>query len=163
RPGEHVAPDLHHRALHAAQQARLVGVLVVAGERAHAGVAAGMAAGAAARAARTALPTTRMSGAAPSPVAPETACSTTPPAARARGGDGAHEGRVADVGEAEQPRVGEHAQLEAERALLARRPRLGAARGPVGRGGEVHVAAPAAAAARDDGAFARGAEIGEQL
>ena len=68
----------------------------------------------------------------------------------AGGGDARDQRRLADVGEAEQPDVGEQLELEADVALLARRARLGLARRAIGRRREVDVAAPALAALGDD-------------
>ena len=79
------------------------------------------------------------------------------------GGDGTDERRLPDVGEAEQPRVGEHPELEPQLALLRRRGGLGAPRRPVGGCREVTVAASSPAAPGDDRALARGPQIGELL
>ena len=82
---------------------------------------------------------------------------------RPRGGDGADEGRFPGVREPEETRVRQHAQLESKVALGSRRAGLGAPGGLVGRGREVHVAAPAAPAARHHQLLARSAEVAEEL
>src|SRR5262245_42536593 len=73
------------------------------------------------------------------------------------------EGRLADVGKAEQADVGQELELEPERALLAGRPGGGDPRGAVPCGGEVDVALAALAAARGDEAGARRVEIEQPL
>ena len=75
----------------------------------------------------------------------------------------ADERRLADVREAEQAGVGEHAELEPERPLLAGLAGLRVARGLSRRCREVLVAEPAAAAVRDDHLVAVGAKVGEQV
>ena len=72
-----------------------------------------------------------------------------------RARDGADEGALADVGEAEQPHVGHDLELEAEVLLLARLARIGAARCAIERRREVDVAATSAPSAGDDDALAR--------
>jgi hypothetical protein len=73
----------------------------------------------------------------------------------------ADERRLPHVRQPQQPRVGQHAKLEPERAPLARRAGIGAPGRAVGRGGEVHVAAPAAATVRHHRALAGRAQIGQ--
>ena len=81
----------------------------------------------------------------------------------ARARDGADERALADVGEAEQAHVGHHLELEAQVQLLPGLAGLGAARRAVVGRREVDVAAPAAAAARDDDPLADVVDVEEEL
>ena len=80
-----------------------------------------------------------------------------------RGGDRADQRRLAGVGHAQQPHVGEHAQFEAEPARLAFLPGGRLPRRPVGARLEVQVAQAPATALRDLRALAVVGEVGEAL
>ena len=83
--------------------------------------------------------------------------------ARACGRDGADERRLPDVREADEPDVGQHAELEAQLPPLARGAPLGAAGRAVGRCREVHVATAAVPPSRHHDLFFRGAKIAEWI
>src|SRR5439155_175200 len=79
------------------------------------------------------------------------------------GRDGADERRLPDVREADEPDVGQHAELEAQVPALARGAPLGAAGRAVGRRREVHVATAAVPPSRHHDLFFRGAKIAEWI
>src|SRR5690606_22061861 len=82
---------------------------------------------------------------------------------RGGGGDRAHEGALAGIGEAQQADVGQQLQLQLQRALLARLARGRLARGAVGRALEVHVAQAALAAAGHQQALAVRGQVADDL
>ncbi len=82
---------------------------------------------------------------------------------RARGRHGGDEGALARVGEAHEPDVRHHLELEQEIAPLAGLALLRAARRAIVRQREVDVAAPSAAAARDDHALSVLGHVGDEL
>src|SRR5207247_9083495 len=79
------------------------------------------------------------------------------------GGAGADARRLADVREADEPRVRQHAQLEAKASLLAWRAGLGTPGRLIGRSREVRVAAPAATAPRHHDPLAGTPEVAQGL
>ena len=81
---------------------------------------------------------------------------------RPRGRHGGEEGRLAGVGQADQPGIGDQLQPQPDPALLARPALVGAARRAVGRGLVVRVAEAAVAAAQQHHALAGRVEVGEQ-
>ena len=81
---------------------------------------------------------------------------------RPGGGDGAEQGALAGVGHADEADIGDEFEFELEAALLAFGAGLGVARGLVGGGWEVPVAAAALAAAGDDDALAGLVEVGQE-
>ena len=82
---------------------------------------------------------------------------------RPRVRDPRQERRLAGVREADERGVGEELQAELDLPLVAGPADLGEARRLPGRAGEVLVAAPAAAALRDDDSRARTDEVGHEL
>src|SRR5690606_25388437 len=79
------------------------------------------------------------------------------------GGDGADQGALAGIGEAQQAHVRQQLELQLELALLARQARQGLARGAVGRTLEVHVAQAALAALCDQQAVAMLGQVADDL
>src|SRR5262249_31584772 len=75
----------------------------------------------------------------------------------------AQQRRFAGVGQADQPRVGDHLQLQHQPALLAGGAGLRLARGTVGGRGERLVAAAAAAAARHVDLVAGGGQVAQHV
>ena len=79
------------------------------------------------------------------------------------GGEARDEGGFADVGVADEAGVGQQTQLEAVVALFAGAAELVLARGLVGAGGEVLVAASSASAAGDDDGLVGTGEVVDEL
>ena len=79
-----------------------------------------------------------------------------------RPADGGEEGRFAGVGQAHQAGIGQQLEAESDPEFLAISPCIGAARRPIGRRLEVHVAAPAVPAPREQGAGARLGKVGDR-
>ena len=76
---------------------------------------------------------------------------------------GGEEGRLAGVGQADEPDVGDEPELEPQLAILARLALLGVARRSMGGRREVDVAQPAAPAAGDHHPLAGGDEVRDQV
>ena len=76
---------------------------------------------------------------------------------------GAHKRALPHVGEAQQPHVREHLELQYEVAPLARSALLGAPGSAVGRGREVLVPLAAPAAARDADAISEREQLGDAM
>ena len=76
---------------------------------------------------------------------------------------GREEGRLAGVGQADEPDVGDEPELEPQLAILARLALLGVARRAMGGRREVDVAQPAAPAAGDHHPLAGGDEVRDQV
>ena len=80
---------------------------------------------------------------------------------RARCREAPHEGRLADIGVADETGVGQELELQPQRPSLARLARLDAPRRAIGRGREVLVASPATPAGRDAHFLADGDQVGQ--
>ena len=76
--------------------------------------------------------------------------------------DGRQEGRLAGIGQADEPGIGDQLQAQPDPALLALEARIGAARGAVGRGREIGVAEAAVAALGEQDALADLGHVGDQ-
>ena len=82
---------------------------------------------------------------------------------RLGGGEAGDEGRFADVGIADQAGVGEQTEFEAVAALFAGAAEFVLARGLMGAGGEVLIAAASASSAGDDDGVAGVGEVVDEL
>src|SRR3712207_6650743 len=81
---------------------------------------------------------------------------------RLRRRDGCEEGRLAGVREAYEPGIRDELEAQPDPALVALEARIGPARRPVGRGGEMGVAEAPVAAPGEEHALARMGHVGDE-